>query len=101
MQSHPMSWLNPTTDTDGNAYGQPDNAGYVLAIDGQPAVSIPLTFGTSFDIGTLASVQSLKAGPHSASLALVSKDGVTGGFSAPATFSNFATPSAPTNLVVG
>lgn len=101
MQSHPMSWQNPTTDTDGNAYGQDDNAGYVIAIDGQPNVSIPLVYGTSFDLGTLASIQVLKAGQHSAQLALVSKSGVTGAFSPPATFSNFPTPAAPAGLTIG
>lgn len=101
MQSHPMTWSNPGTDTDGNAYGQADNAGYVVAIDGQPNVSIPLVYGTSFDLGTLASVQVLKAGAHSAQLALVSKAGVTGAFSAPVTFSNNPTPGAPVNLTIG
>lgn len=100
MQSHVMSWTNPTADTDGNAYGQADNAGYEVAIDGQPAVSVPLQFGTSFDLGTLASVDVLKAGPHTAALALTSKSGVTGAFSAPVTFSHNATPQAPTNVTV-
>lgn len=100
MQPHVMTWTNPTTDTDGNPYGQNDNAGYTIAVDGTPGVSVPLAFGTSFDIGSLAGVQALKSGQHSVALALVSKQGVTGVFSNPATFPIFATPAAPANLQV-
>lgn len=100
MQSHVATWTNPTVDTDGNPYGQNDNAGYTLAIDGAPGVSVPLAYGTSFDLGSLAAVQALKSGPHNVSLALVSKAGVTGVFSSPATFPVLATPAAPANLAV-
>lgn len=103
MRSYPMSWVNPTTDTDNNPYAQGDNAGYMIAIDGQPAVSIPLTWGTSFDLAQLAAVQSLKSGQHTAQLALISspaKGGVTGLFTAPVTFPVYPTPNAPSNLSI-
>lgn len=102
-QSHIMTWTNPTTDTDGNPYVQAQNAGYTIAIDGQPGVSVPLAYGTSFDIGSLAAVQALKSGQHQVSLALVTNQangGVTGVFSAPATFPIFPTPTAPGNLAI-
>lgn len=98
MQSIVMNWTNPTTDTDGNPYGANDNAGYTITIDGSPGVSVPLAFGTTFDIGTLDVVKALKSGPHAATLALVSKQGIEGAAAGPVTFSRAATPMAPANL---
>ena len=96
-----LSWVNPTQYTDGVTYdAQNQNAGYELDVDSQPAVSIPLQFGTSFDLTTLASWSSLKSGPHTVALAVVTKGGVVGLFSNPATFPFEAPPMAPTNLVV-
>lgn len=103
MRSYPMTWTNPTTDTDGNPYGQGDNAGYSIMVDGQPAVSVPLAWGTSFDLAQLAAVQALKSGSHTAQLALISspaKGGVTGLYTAPVMFSVYATPNAPANLSI-
>lgn len=95
-----LTWANPTTYVDGSAYGQTDNAGYTLQIDGQGAVSIPLAWGTSFDIATLAAYQSLKRGQHGVSLAAVSKEGLASDFSTPVTFPIAVAPMAPTHLAV-
>lgn len=98
---HTLSWTNPTTNTDGTAYNaSTDNAGYTLQLDGVGTVSIPLVFGTTFDMYTLDAFQALKAGLHTASLQVVSKQGVASDFSSAATFSVAGKPSAPTNLVV-
>ena len=97
---HTMTWTNPTTNTDGTPYLQADNAGYELAIDSQPAVSIPLAYGTSFDLNALNAFADLKSGLHTIALRVVSKQGVASDFSAPLTFPVVGTPMAPTNLAL-
>jgi hypothetical protein len=96
-----LSWVNPTQYTDGVAYDGPNqNAGYQIDLDSAPAVSIPLQYGTSFDLQTLASWSSMKTGSHTVALAAVTKGGVVGVFSNPATFPFEAPPMAPTNVRV-
>ncbi len=100
---HTISWVNPTTFTDGSAYAQTDNAGYTLQIDGVGAVSIPLAFGTSFDLSTLAAYQALKKGTHTVALAAVAaaaSGGQTSAFSNVSTFQISVPPSAPTSLAI-
>lgn len=98
---HTISWANPTTNTDGTPYNAAtDNAGYELVLDGAPAVSIPVSYGTSFDLSTLAAFTALKSGSHTAALAVVNKQGVVSDFSAQATFLLAGTPSAPTAVAV-
>lgn len=94
-----LTWTNPATYIDGSAYGQADNAGYQIAFDGQPAISIPLSWGTSFDLVTLAAYTALKKGTHTLALAPVSVKGVVGAFSS-ASFSVDLAPSAVTNLAL-
>lgn len=95
-----LNWTNPTTYTDGTPYAQTDNAGYTLQLDATPAVSIPLAWGTGFDLTTLASYKALKSGTHTVAIAVVSKAGFTSDFSAPATFQVAVAPSPATNLVL-
>ncbi len=96
-----ISWVNPTTNTDGTAYdGATQNAGYTLQLDGVGQVSIPLAYGTSFDMNTLAAFKALKSGYHTAALQVVTKQGVASDFSGAVTFSVAATPLAPSNLAV-
>lgn len=95
-----LSWTNPTTYTDGTPYAQTDNAGYVIQLDSTPSVGIPVAWGTSFDLSTLAGYSVLKKGSHTVSLAVVSKDGVQSAFSSPATFPIIGTPTPPQNLAV-
>lgn len=97
-----LSWVNPTTNTDGSAYdGAADNAGYTIEIDGQGEVSVPLAYGTNFDLNQLADYQALKAGSHTVAIAAVTKEGVASDFSAPASFSVAAkVPSSPTGVSV-
>jgi hypothetical protein len=97
---HTLTWTNPTTNTDGTPYGAADNAGYEIALDSVGAVGIPLAYGTSFDLGSLAAFTSLKSGLHSLALRVVSKQGVTSEFSAAVTFPVIGTPMAPTNLAM-
>lgn len=101
MSKSTLTWQNPATYTDGSAYVQADNAGYTLKIDGDPSVSIPLAWGTSFDLATLAAYQALKRGTHSVSLAAVSKEGLASDFSTPVTFPVAVAPVAPTHLALG
>jgi hypothetical protein len=100
MQPHILSWVNPTANTDGSAYTQSDNAGYTIEIDGTGTVSIPLAWGTSFDLSTLAEWSTLKSGTHTVALAVVSTAGVSSAYSAPATFSVLSVPNPPTGLAV-
>lgn len=95
-----VSWANPTTYTDGSAYGQADNAGYTLQLDGVGAISVPLAWGTSFDISTLAAFAALKRGSHKVAVAAVSKEGAQSDFSAPASFPVVFPPMAPTSVAV-
>lgn len=97
---HVLTWTNPTTNTDGSAMPQSEFAGYQISFDGDAAVSIPLAFGTTFDMGSLAAYEALKSGAHTVSLAVVSNAGIVGAASNAASFSVAGTPSAPTGLTV-
>ncbi len=95
-----LKWQNPTTYVDGSVYGQTDNAGYQLNIDAAPAVSIPLAWGTQFDLTTLAAFTALKKGAHSLTLQAISKGGIASAPSSAVTFSVEIAPAAPTAVVV-
>lgn len=98
---HTLTWTNPTTNTDGTAYdAATENAGYTIQIDGTGAVSIPLAYGTTFDLSLLDAFTSLKSGAHSLALQVTNKQGVSSAFSASATFPVVGTPLAPTAVVV-
>lgn len=100
MQPIKLSWTNPTANDDTSAYAQADNAGYVIAIDAAPQVSIPLVWGTSFDATAMIEAMKLKAGNHTLALAVVSKQGETGKFSPALTFPVFSVPNAPGNFAI-
>lgn len=94
-----LSWTNPTQYTDGSPYdASTANAGYVIALDGLGAVAIPLAFGTSFDLSTLAAYQALKRGSHTVALAVVTKEGMQSDFSSATTFQIAVPAMAPTSL---
>lgn len=96
-----LTWVNPTTNTDLTAYdAATQNAGYTVKIDGVGAVSIPLAFGTSFDLNLLDAYKRLASGPHTLAMQVVNKSGVASDFSAAATFSIDAVPMAPTSVAV-
>lgn len=95
-----LSWTNPTTYTDGSAYPQADNAGYTIQLDGTGTVSVPLAFGTSFDLSTLSAYTALKRGTHTVALQVVSKAGLASAFSTPASFQVEVPPNPPTNLTM-
>lgn len=95
-----LTWVNPTTNTDGSALAQSDVAGYTIVLDGAAAVSVPLGYATSFDLATLAGFSSLKSGNHTVALAVTNKEGVTGN-AASVSFSVVPVPGVPTNLKVG
>lgn len=102
-----ITWTNPTARIDGSAYGQADNAGYELAIAAGASpppvtgqVSIPVAWGTSFDISTLAAYQALAGGAYEFFLRVVDKAGVVSEWSNAAPFSIARPPMAPTNLAV-
>jgi hypothetical protein len=100
-QVHTLNIQNPTTFTDGTAFADTtDTAGYEISIDGAAAVSIPVGYVTSFDMSTLAVWPTLKTGPHTVTLAVVTKEGVTGLYAAPLTFPILGVPVAPTLLSV-
>lgn len=98
-QSVIAKWTNPTHDKDGNPYGEADHAGYVVSIDNGTPISLSLTWGTQFDLGSLAQVQALKAGSHAATIAPVSKKGVVGA-AVSASFSLNPTPAAVGNFTI-
>lgn len=92
-------WSNPTHDKDGTPYSEADHDGYMVSFDGGALVRLPLTWGTSFDLGTLAEAQMLKAGAHTATIATKSKKGVVG-LAASATFQTAPTPAAVGNFSI-
>lgn len=98
-QSVIAKWTNPTHDRDGNPYGEADHAGYVVTVDNGAPITLGLTWGTQFDLGTLPEVQSLKAGLHTATIAPMSKKGVPGKTVA-ASFSLNPTPAALGNFSI-
>lgn len=98
-----LTWTNPTSNTDGGAYdAATENAGYELAFDAdtQGAVSLPFSFGNSFDFSVTEAYQTLKSGPHAARLAVVNKAGLRSTFSEAAPFLKVGVPNPPTNLGV-
>ena len=102
-----VTWTNPTTRTNGTPYdAATENAGYELALANPaggpltPFISIPLAFGTSFDLSTAAAYQALPSGTYEFALAVTSKEGLTSAYSARATFQIAVAPVAPTGLVV-
>jgi hypothetical protein len=100
MQSIVLKWTNPTTDRDGNAYAQTDNAGYMASLDGAVPFPINLVWGTQYDIGTDVHLAQLKVGTHTVSIATKSTKGVVGSFTPAVSFSVFPVPAAPGNLSV-
>lgn len=106
MNPTTASWVNPAmaTDQDGNQVAwdaSTDMAGIELAIDNAPAVSVPTASGANtFDLRTLDAYKALKAGNHTLSLAIVTKEGATSSFVGPVTFPIGVTPLAPANLVL-
>lgn len=98
MQPSTLKWGHPPTDKDGNPYTASNNAGYMVAIDGGIPKSIDLKYGDSFDISGI--VATLKAGKHTASIAMVSTEGVVGDYSVPTEFTVFPHPGAPVNVSV-
>lgn len=95
-----IKWANPTAREDGTPYGQNDNAGYEITIDGTPAVAIPTAWATEFELNTLDIVQGLKHGNHTAALAVVDKGGLKSGNSNAVTFPKSSKPGAPTGLAL-
>ena len=96
-----LSWNNPTTNTDGTPYNAAtDNGGYTILVDGKQTLSGPLSFGTSFDLRTLAAFEALPAGSHTLQLEVVTKTGVASAPSAAITFLAVAIPNAPDSLLL-
>jgi hypothetical protein len=96
-----LTWVNPTEYTDNTVYDAANtNIGYTLEIDNLPAVSIPLKYGTSFDISTLSLWSSLKIGTHNVALAVVTTGGEQSDFTPALSFPVVRIPKAPTNLAI-
>src|SRR5579872_6050831 len=92
-------WTNPTHDKDGNPYNEADHDGYLVTFDNGTSVKLPMTWGTSFDLGTLPEAQSLKAGTHAVTLVARTKKGATGQLVS-ATFQTFPEPAAVGNFSI-
>ncbi len=99
---HTINWVNPVSRADGTAYTQAQNAGYTLAFDGNNTVSVPLAWGTSFDMSTTSAFEALTVGSHTVSIASVDTGGLQSAFSTVVTFSVLpkSPPLAPTGVVV-
>lgn len=95
-----ISWHNPAVRTNGQALSQNDSAHYVVSFDGGPAIPLPLKYGTSFDLATLAQYKALTPGNHTVALAMVDTNGLQSAFSAPASFTIASAPAAPAALTI-
>lgn len=101
MKSVTLSWTNPTTNVDGTPLTQANIAGYQVDIDNSTVTALPgMTFGTSFDISTLAEVQALPPGPHTITLAVLNTDGEVSDEATPVTFLRATKPNPPSNLAI-
>jgi hypothetical protein len=96
-----LKWTNPTTRkgvTD--AYGAQDNAGYAVSFDGGDLVSVPIKWGTEFDLSTLAQYKQLPAGEHTVVLHTVDTDGQVSDPGPAATFKIAHPPGAVANVSI-
>jgi hypothetical protein len=101
MKPRDVTWTNPTERVDNTPFDSTtETAGYELALDSAPAISIPIGYATSYDLTQLSAYADLKTGTHSATLAITDKEGNTSAPSAPATFRVALAPLAPTALAV-
>lgn len=102
-----LSWVGPTTYTDGSPFGQADFAGFELAVNGQGAVAVPVSFNPTnqyvFDIEGLASIQAEPGAVRTYTVALrtVAKNGQVSAWSAPVSFTlDLRVPNPPVELQV-
>jgi hypothetical protein len=101
-----ISWVNPTqaTNPDGSVVAwnaAADLGGIQIAFDGTPAVSIPINAtDTKFALTTLAAYEALGVGSHTATLAVVTKEGAASPFSDAVTFLRAVVPMVPTSVAV-
>lgn len=101
-RAYPLTWVNPTAREDGTAYDQTQNAGYEIQLDGAGAVSVPLAWGTSIDLATVAPFQALPSGVHTLGLAVVDTGGLVSSFTT-LSFPKFSAsrPLAPAAVKLG
>lgn len=102
-----LSWVGPTTYTNGSAFGQADFAGYEIQVNGAGALALPVQFSPSnqysFDLEQLASVQAEAGELRSFTVALrtVAKNGQTSAWSESVEFTlDLRIPNPPTELAV-
>jgi hypothetical protein len=102
-----LSWVGPTTYTDGSAFGSADYAGYEIQVNGEAAVALPLAFNPTnqyvFDVSTLASVQAEPGAIRQFTVALrtVARNGQVSDWSQSVQFSlDLRVPNPPTSLAV-
>jgi hypothetical protein len=100
--AHVANWRGPTEYTDGTAFGESDLAGWLITVDGAPAVNVPMAWNESnlysFDLTTLG----ISYGAHVARIQTVARNGSV---SAPSNAVNFThaderVPGVPFDLTV-
>jgi len=96
-----ISWVNPQqgTDQNGNLTAwdpSTDMKGIELQFDGGTPIEVDCGFVTSFDMSTLDAYKALASGAHTVDIAILTKEGVLGGFSVQQTFSIGVAPLVPT-----
>jgi len=102
-----LSWVGPTTYTDGSPFGEADFAGYEIQVNDSGAVALPVQFNPDntyeFDLESLASVQA-EAGAirsYKVELRTVAKNGQVSVWSESKTFNlDLRVPNPPTGLLV-
>lgn len=101
MSLHTLRWTNPDHNVDGSNYdAATQNSGYNVRFDNGPAVSLPLSFDTTFDLTRLAEFNALSAGTHSIQLQVVAQTGEVSQWSAAYLFTINTVPNSPFDLSV-
>lgn len=100
-----LSWTNPTQAVDQNGKTvafdpATDMKGVEVQFDNVGAVEIDTGVVTTLDMTTLDAYKALPSGTHKVDLAILTNEGVLGGFSTSVTFLVGFTPLAPTDVVV-
>lgn len=98
-----LTWTQPKANVDGSVFDVTQFAGFQIAIDGKPAVSIPIAWN---DVGTyelpLAGL-SLSFAQHVVGMQTIAKNGAISAMSNTATFTlkDERVPKAPLDLLAG
>lgn len=102
-----IRWQGPTTWSNGDPFTQADYAGYEVAVNGAPAVALPVQWAPSnqysLELASLAAVEAEEGEIRNFTVRIrtVASSGSTSDWSAPLSFSlDLRVPNPPQSLAV-